>query len=151
MSFIGKNILQVKFYLIIFYSDLCLMYLTIKNGSPKPLLKYNASITVNLYLLYTLKGKLVPGPPYAWLFLTAVVEKFLINWSPLEANIFLSISVIGRNWFKCTGTKTNSELQFAVCNKKLASSKKINSFLQLGSQWCQCSINPFELCRKSFQ
>lgn len=41
------------------------MYLTIKNGSPKPLLKYNASITVNLYLLYTLKGKLVPGPPYA--------------------------------------------------------------------------------------
>lgn len=41
------------------------MYLTIRNGSPKPLLKYNANKTVNLYLLNTLKGKFEPGPPYA--------------------------------------------------------------------------------------
>lgn len=41
------------------------MNLTIRNGRPKPVLKYIASRAVNLYLLCTSNGKLDPGPPYA--------------------------------------------------------------------------------------
>lgn len=59
------NILYMVVYNQYFiYSALCLTNLTIRNGSPNPELKYNASKAVNLYLLYTSKGKLVPGPPY---------------------------------------------------------------------------------------
>lgn len=94
------SILQCKITLVLFYSALCLMNLTIRNGSPKPLLKYIASKAVNLYLLNTSNGKLEPGPPYGWLCLTAVVEKLLISLSPLKAIIFLPTiisSVRGRN------------------------------------------------------